>query len=82
MGGLDSTDGLVEHLCVTCIGGDSAVQLADRIKHLSPLAHTGRHGQRHWPTRCARKVIAPERRAALSGSAPPLRGPVERYLRW
>jgi hypothetical protein len=38
MGGLDSTDGLVEHLRVTCIGGHSTVQLADRIKHLSPLA--------------------------------------------
>ncbi|MGB8963638.1 MAG: hypothetical protein WCC38_17000 [Pseudonocardiaceae bacterium] len=37
---LDSTDGLVEHLRTSCIGGHSAVQLADRITHVSlPAPH-------------------------------------------
>lgn len=42
---LDSSDGLVEHLRTSCIGGHGAVQLADRFLHVPMPGLTGRPGQ-------------------------------------
>lgn len=49
---LDSTDGLIEHLRISCIGGHSFRLPADRITHLSLPAPSSGVVSDPWPTRC------------------------------